>query len=47
MGGVGQFADLREGWQKKKAVFEGNGYPNARHGKLNQRLTSFFLGVKL
>ena len=47
-GGLGQLADLRGGLAKKGAsVFEGGGYPYARYGKLNHRLTGFFLGVKL
>ena len=45
-GGFGQFADLKAALAKKGVgVFEGGWYPNTRYGKLNHRLTSFFLGV--
>ena len=47
-GGLGQFVHLRGGLAKKgNGVIVGGLYRNAHHGKLNYRLTSFFLGVKL
>ena len=42
----GQFVDLKGCLAKKLGcVFERGWYPNARHEKLNHRLTGFFLGV--
>ena len=40
--------EILEGLGKKGGgVFEEGWYPNVRYGKLNHRLTGFFLGVKL
>ena len=46
-GELGQFADLRSGFAKKGGGVEGYWYPNVCYGKLNHRLTGFFLEVKL